>query len=56
MTTDPAPSVEKFGPVSRWQKRQLDWLDVDYAPNVFYEFNFGSVDLSEEVRRRNDRL
>jgi len=56
MTTDPAPSIKKFGPVSRWQKRQLDWLGVDYSPNVFYEFNFGSVDLSEGLSQRNSLL
>jgi hypothetical protein len=56
MTTDPAPLVKKLGPVNRWKKTQLNWLDVDYSPNVFYDFNFGSTRLSEELLQRNKLL
>jgi hypothetical protein len=56
MTTDPAPLVKKFGPVYRWKRTQLDWLDVNYSPNVFYDFNFGSTKLSEELFQRNELL
>jgi hypothetical protein len=54
MTTDPAPLVKKLGPVHRWKKTQLDWLDVDYSPNVFYDFNFQSTSLSQELYQRNE--
>ena len=36
MTTDPAPVAKKFGPVHRWGKVQLGWLDVNYSPTTLY--------------------
>src|SRR5438045_5706917 len=38
MTTDPAPVAKKFGPVHRWGKVQLGWLNVNYSPTKLYDF------------------
>jgi len=53
VTTDPSPLVRKLGPVHRWKRTQLDWLDADYSPDVFYDFIFESMTLPQELRQRN---
>jgi hypothetical protein len=52
MTTDPAPVVKKFGPVCRWTKSQLRWLNVNYSPKTFYDFIFDLTELPDKLCQR----
>lgn len=34
-TTDPAPEKKEYGPVNKWGKEQLDWLNVKFMKDEF---------------------
>ena len=39
MTTDPAPVIEKLRSTSRWNRRNLEWLNVEYDPREEHTFH-----------------
>ena len=34
-TTDPPPEKKQFGPVSKWGKEELNWLNVAFVKETF---------------------